>query len=184
MAHVEQRAPATRRLDGTLRRAGEPATPVWARGVGHACYGLLSMLEALPATAPLRQRIERLLTRTLKAMIPHQDAASGLWRNVIDEPAARLETSGSTALACVLFTGLHQQWLDAEVFSPVAEKLFSGMWQMHWHGGLGGSCRGTAAAPELSYYLARPQGWAVEPYLAMAIALRQRWLQDREPSTR
>jgi hypothetical protein len=153
------------------------SAPVWARGVAHGCYGLLSTLEALPEGAPLRTRIQQLLLRIVRGLLPHQDTDSGLWRNVIDMPESRLDTSGSVSLACVLYTGLEQGWLDEDEFAPVTERLFEGLWQMYWHGGLCAHCRGTAASKDVVYYLARPQGWSQAPYLVMAIVLRRQWLR-------
>ena len=175
------------RPDMLLAHTSEPdqtdaqlrTSPVWSRGVGHACYGLLSMLEFLPADAPARTGAQNLLRQILTGLIPHQDQDSGLWRNLIDHPESRLETSGSLALGCVLYTGLGDGWLDEDTFGPVAETTFEGLWRMHWHTGLGAYCRGTAASTDPIYYLSRPHGWAPAPYLSMMITLRQAWLDNQ-----
>lgn len=175
------------RPDGLLAHTSEPhqteaelaVSPVWCRGVGHACYGLLNMLDFLPAGAPARQRTQQLLTHILAGLIPHQDKDAGIWRNLIDHRESRLETSGSLALACVLYSGLKDGWLDEATFGPVAEATFEGLWRMQWHTGLGGYCRGTAASSDPIYYLSRPQGWAPAPYLSMMLTLRDAWLAGR-----
>ena len=67
----------------------------WGRGQGWALYGLVGLLEHLPAEHPDRKTLRSWLDQTAEGLRRAQDPESGMWRNVMGEPGTRLETSGT-----------------------------------------------------------------------------------------
>jgi hypothetical protein len=159
------------RPDGLLAhstREGKPIAPAWARAQTHALYGLIYTLQALPADDPARAGIIELLDAVGRGLMKHQDAATGLWRNVIDHPDARLESSGTTGIVFAYARAVREGWLPRDRYEAMLRKGWDGLRCLYWRGGLAANCRGSGVSLDLSYYLGRPQGWAWMPQLIPA----------------
>lgn len=164
------------RPDGLLAhctRHGRPVAAAWTRGQTHALYGLLYMLEEMQPDQPEFKTVLSLVEQVGEGLRGFQDPRTGLWRNVIDHPASRLESSGTTGIVCVYGRCVNEGWLDRERFEPMLRRAWEGLRSVYWRRGLAGNCRGTGTGDE-AYYLARPQGWATVPQIVMAALEAQR----------
>ncbi|MBI4025426.1 MAG: glycoside hydrolase family 88 protein [Verrucomicrobia bacterium] len=149
------------RDDGLLwhcTRDGRSGGGAWTRGQSHALLGMVFLLEELDRQDPLAMQCIELIRRVSRALLRHQDVRTGMWRNLIDVPSARLETSGTTIFAMVFARGINEGWLDRAEFEPAVRRAWEGVKTRYWRGRLAGWCRGTAGAVDDAYYLARPQG--------------------------
>jgi len=156
-------------------REGAAVTGAWARGQTHALLGLLYTLEELDRNAPEFETILQLLDRVGRGLMRYQDEATGLWRNLLDNPSARVESSGTTGIACVYGRCIEEGWLDRQTYEPMVHRALCGIKRLYWRGGLCAGCRGTGAGYADSYYIARPQGYASIPQQTMAVCLMQKF---------
>ncbi len=149
------------RKDGLLwhcTRGDQPGGGAWTRGQSHALQGLLYVLDEFQPRDPLYERSVGLIRKVCRALLPHQDPQTGMWRNVINIPQARLESTGTMIFTLVCARGINQGWLDRKEFEPAVRRAWDGIKTRYWRGRVAGSCRGTAGAVDDAYYLARPQG--------------------------
>jgi unsaturated rhamnogalacturonyl hydrolase len=58
--------------------------------------------------------------RSLMAGLLPCQAESGLWRQLIDDPAAWEETSGTGMVAFALIMGIKKDWLDKNIYGQAA----------------------------------------------------------------
>src|SRR5690606_14881794 len=154
------------RADGVIEhctREGKPIAAAWGRGHTHALYGCVYALEELDRAEPLFDVILNLLRRVGAGLLRHQDPDTGLWRNLIDHPDARLETTCTCGIAAVFGRCVHEGWLAREPWAGMVERAWQGLKLMYWRGGVGGTSSGDPV-----YYLGRPQGWLALPQLPMA----------------
>lgn len=165
------------RPDGLIAHCtyqGRQVSGAWIRGQTHALYGMLYMLEELPAASVQARRILEVLARVGKALPAFQDKETGLWRNLVDEPRSRLESSGSVGIFTVFARCVNEGWLPRAAFEPMLKNAWRGLKLFYWRSGMAANCRGTAVGADAAYYLARPQGWAWMPQLVQAIVERDR----------
>ena len=165
------------REDGLLAhctRDGRPVAGAWGRGQTHALYGLLYLLEEMETSEPAFGRIVACLARVGEALKRHQDPDVGLWRNVIDHPAARLESSCSSGITYVYGRCVREGWLERRDYEPMLRRSWEGLRTFYWRGGMAANCRGTATGVDEAYYLARPQGWGRMPHLILAATEMER----------
>ncbi|MBI4026705.1 MAG: glycoside hydrolase family 88 protein [Verrucomicrobia bacterium] len=180
LRHVEHIHRYHQRPDGLIAhgsREGQSNNIVWSRGLLHALIGLLYLLEEMDRKDPAFARMLEMIRAAGLGLIKHQDERTGLWRNVIDHPDARLEASGTAGFCYVFARCIREGWLDRATFAPMVRKAWQGVKLMYWRGGLGGNCRGSGLAYDLTYYLGRPQGWAntsPSPWALMALLEVQR----------
>lgn len=163
--------------DGLLwhcTRRGKPISSKWTRGSSHAVYGMLYLLDEMPLSQPERRPVEDLIRAVLRGLKRVQDPTTGLWRNVLDNPGARVECSGSTGFALACARGIRDGWLDRAEFAPMLRAALRGLRRLYWRGGLAANCRGTATGIEPAYYLARQQGWGPIPQYALALVDAER----------
>jgi hypothetical protein len=163
--HIAERHVRCDNLLSHFSREGQPMGAAWARGHAHALYGLLYMLDYLEPQQPPFNRVVELIDRVGQGLLVHQDRTTGLWRNVIDHPDARLESTGTNAFLCVYSRCVRKGWLPRQRYESMLEQAWRGLKRLYWRGGFAAHCRGTATG-DLSYYLGRPQGWGVLPQLA------------------
>ena len=64
----------------------------WGRAMGWYAMALVDTLDFFPADHPARPEIIALLKRLCNGMVRHQDPASGLWYQVVDQGARRAIT--------------------------------------------------------------------------------------------
>lgn len=184
LRHVEFIRAHHQRTDGLIAHwssDGKSPGHVWSRGQFHALIGMLYLLEEMERKDPAFERVVEVIRKAGQSLIKHQDADTGLWRNLIDHPDSRLETSGTAGFCYVFARCIREDWLDRKTFEPMVRKAWQGLKRMYWRGGFAANCRGSGAAVDNTYYLGRPQGYSAGPPLAWALmALLELQKLDRE----
>jgi unsaturated rhamnogalacturonyl hydrolase len=90
------------------RRTGDSAN-FWGRAMGWYMMALVDTLPWYPENDPGRAQLLEILRRTAAAVVKVQDPASGLWRQVLDQPGAKgnyLEASASCMFTYALAKGV------------------------------------------------------------------------------
>jgi unsaturated rhamnogalacturonyl hydrolase len=64
---------------------------VWARAMGWYCMALVDVLDWFPKDHPQRGALVEALKRTMAVVVQYQDAASGLWWQVMDQGPKRFD---------------------------------------------------------------------------------------------
>jgi rhamnogalacturonyl hydrolase YesR len=127
----------------------------WGRGDGWMAAGMSLLLRELPADNPDRPRIMEGYQKMMAALLSHQDA-SGMWRQLIDDPASWPETSSSAMFTFAFITGVKEGWLDAATYGPAAKKGWLALLTyLEPNADLREVCEGTNKKNDRQYYLDR-----------------------------
>lgn len=142
----------------------------WARGNGWVAMTCAEMLESLAPDSPEYRECAGLLDSIASRLLPLQ-TGHGLWRTILDEPAAYEETSASAMFLYSMLVGRRHGVLDAGFDEPI-ERCLDGLasW-IDLDGRLLGCSEGTWPGT-IEYYLGLAQGewwWGTGAYL-MALA--------------
>ena len=114
-----------------------PQSTFWSRGQGWITASLVDVYEALPAGHAGRPQMASMLERMLAALIPLQDA-SGFWHNVVDDPRAALESSGTSLFAYSIRKALDMGMLSGPGYAAAAQRGFDAVTQaVHDDGAVG-----------------------------------------------
>lgn len=144
------------------------SSPVhWARGNGWYAAGMTELLRSLPSSHPRHATILQGFRKMMAGLLPHQ-TDEGTWRQVIDNPAAWVESSGSAMFTFAFISGVKHGWLDSSVYGIPARKAWLGVIRYLDEGAnLRDVCIGTGEAAtsgagtdpsaQMAYYLARPR---------------------------
>jgi unsaturated rhamnogalacturonyl hydrolase len=143
------------------------SSPVlWSRGNGWAAAGMTELLLALPESHAARPAVERGFARMMAGLLRHQDER-GTWRQIMDDPSAWPETSGSAMFAFALASGVEHRWLDRATFGSAARAAWLGvLGHLDDKENLRNVCVGTGEAfgvvgsepsAQQKYYLDRPR---------------------------
>jgi unsaturated rhamnogalacturonyl hydrolase len=101
----------------------------WSRAIGWYLMALVDVLDFFPADHPTRGEIVAILQRTVPAIAQVQDAATGLWWQVLDKGDCAgnyLEASGTCMHIYAIAKGVRTGYL-APNWLAVAEKGFQGL---------------------------------------------------------
>ncbi|AKD05938.1 glycosyl hydrolase family 88 [Pontibacter korlensis] len=101
----------------------------WGRAMGWYAMAVVDVLDFFPPDHPKRKDIEAILQRLAPALQKYQDAASGLWYQVVDQGGREgnyLEASASSMFVYALAKGANKGYLDKR-YRKVAEKGFKGL---------------------------------------------------------
>lgn len=107
------------------------ASNFWGRGVGWYAMALVDVLDYLPQDHPGRAKIIAIYQRLSKALRGVQDAGSGVWYQVLDQPGREgnyLESSGSSMFVYSMLKGIRKGYLD-ESYLPAVKKAYQGLFQ-------------------------------------------------------
>jgi rhamnogalacturonyl hydrolase YesR len=127
----------------------------WGRGNGWMAAGMSELLRSLPKNNPDRPRIMEGYKKMMAALLKHQ-AADGMWRQLIDDPASWAETSGTGMFTFAMITGVKQGWLDAKTYGPAARKAWLALiTYIDDNGDVREVCEGTNKKNDRQYYLDR-----------------------------
>jgi rhamnogalacturonyl hydrolase YesR len=138
----------------------------WGRGNGWVAAGMTEMLMSMSEGDEYYEEIMDGYTKMMDALLTYQ-SEEGIWRQIIDDEEAWLETSGSAMFTFAFVTGVKNGWLDGDTFGPSARKAWLELVENHLadNGDLNDVCVGTGEAygqvgsdPEAQrqYYLDRP----------------------------
>ncbi|NSL90382.1 glycoside hydrolase family 88/105 protein [Chitinophaga solisilvae] len=127
----------------------------WGRGDGWMAAGMSELLRSLPANNPDRARIMQGYTKMMASLLKYQ-AADGMWRQLIDDPASWPETSSTGMFAFAMITGVKQGWLDADTYGPAARKAWLALiGHLDDNADMREVCEGTNKKNNRQYYLDR-----------------------------
>lgn len=127
----------------------------WGRGNGWMAAGMSELLRSLPKDNPDRPRIMQGYKKMMASLLKYQ-AADGMWRQLIDDPASWAETSGTGMFTFAMITGVKQGWLDAKTYGPAARKAWLALvTYIDENGDVREVCEGTNKKNDRQYYLDR-----------------------------
>lgn len=95
----------------------------WGRGNGWMAVGMADLLTYLPENNSDRPKILQEYL-TMMATLKSYQNEEGLWNQLIDDPDAWTETSGSAMFTYAMITGVKNGWLDASEYAPVVRKAW------------------------------------------------------------
>ncbi|MEL7588237.1 MAG: glycoside hydrolase family 88 protein [Prolixibacteraceae bacterium] len=133
-----------------------PETPYnWGRGNGWMAVGMAETLRMLPVNNPDRERIMVGYRKMMGALLKYQDM-DGMWRQIIDDPEAWKETSGTAMFTYAMITGVKNGWLDKKTYGAAARKGWLALiGYLNSDDELAEVCEGTSIKNDHDYYLQR-----------------------------
>jgi unsaturated rhamnogalacturonyl hydrolase len=137
-----------------LHKTDPRGRPVfWSRGNGWVMAGLARTLEYMPPKEPDLARYQTQLRQMAEAIVPLQDAKSGLWHSdLLDaQDYPQPETSGSALITFALAWGVNHGLLSRAQYQPVIAKAWRGLVQQIYADGRLGNIQQTGAGP--AHYL-------------------------------
>ncbi len=127
----------------------------WGRGDGWMAAGMSELLQSLPADNPDRPRILKGYRLMMEGLLKNQDK-SGMWRQLIDDPAAWPETSCTGMFTFAFITGVKEGWLDEKTYAPAARKAWLALvGYLDANADIRDVCQGTNKKNDRQYYLDR-----------------------------
>ena len=113
------------RPDGLFIHAKDGPHP-WGRGNGFAAFGLMDALTYLPAPWPERARVLQSYQAQMKGLAAQQ-AADGMWRQVVDEPGSYREFTVTAMIVTAMARGVRLGWIDAASYRPAIDRAWRGL---------------------------------------------------------
>lgn len=101
----------------------------WGRAMGWYGMALVDVLDNFPAQHPKRQELLNILNRFATAVTKYQDAKTGLWYQILDQPNGKgnyLEASASNMFVYALAKATRLGYLPVK-FESVVTKGFEGI---------------------------------------------------------
>ncbi len=136
---------------------GPEAPFFWGRGNGWVAVALAEVLHSLPADHPQRGLLVERHRLMMEALLPLQ-TPEGAWRQLLDDPEAWPETSGTAMFAYAMSLGMADGLLDVERFGPAVERAWMTLQDyLDDDGNLREVCVGTGKSDDRAFYLARPR---------------------------
>ena len=133
-----------------------PDVPIyWGRGDGWVAVGMTEMLRSLPKDHPKRAQILASYLKMMDTLLKYQ-GADGMWKQIIDNPAAWPETSSTGMFTFAMITGVKNHWLDEKTYGPAARKAWLALTgYINSDGDITNVCEGTNKLNDVQYYLNR-----------------------------
>jgi rhamnogalacturonyl hydrolase YesR len=129
----------------------------WGRGNGWMAAGMAELLRTLPADHPRRARILEGCHKMMATLLQYQDK-DGMWRQLIDQPTAWPETSGTAMFTFAMITGVKSGWLESKTYGPAARKAWLTLaTYLDADANVRDVCAGTNKGDTTEYYLNRPR---------------------------
>lgn len=127
----------------------------WGRGNGWMAVGMTEALRFLPKNHPDRPRILKGYLAMMKGLLKYQ-TSTGMWRQLIDEPKAWEETSGTGMFTYAFITGVKEGWLDKATYGPAARKSWLALiGYIDKNDDIHNVCQGTNKKNDRQYYFDR-----------------------------
>ena len=102
----------------------------WGRAEGWYAMALVDCLDEFPPTHPEVEAINAILRKLADGLVRHQDATSGLWWQVLDQPGRKgnyLESSASSMFVYALAKGINRGYLAREKYLPAVLRGYAGL---------------------------------------------------------
>lgn len=127
----------------------------WGRGNGWMAVGMAEILRILPKDNPNRNRIMDGYHKMMAALLKFQES-DGMWRQIIDDPEAWKETSGTAMFTYAFITVVKNGWLDAKTYGAAARKGWLGLINyINQNDELTEVCEGTNIKNDRNHYMQR-----------------------------
>lgn len=127
----------------------------WGRGNGWMAVGMAELLRSLPKNHPERAKIKNGYLTMMASLLKYQ-LPDGMWRQLIDDPEAWPETSGSAMFTFAIITGVKNGWLDRKIYGPAARKAWLALVSyINENGDVKDVCEGTNKRNNRQFYLNR-----------------------------
>lgn len=144
------------RADG-LYRHSPLCEAAWGRGNGFPALGMALVLSDWPDEHPARPDLIREFQRHIAALKPHQDADTGCWHQVIDEPTSYNEYSCTCMIGFAMLRGIQRGWLEKAEYQPCVDRAWRAVLERTSpEGHLVNVCAGTGKQKTLQDYFDRP----------------------------
>jgi len=101
----------------------------WGRAMGWYAMALVDVLEYFPANHPGRKQLTDILNRLVVAVEKVQDKQSGLWYDILDQPARKgnyVEASASSMFVYAIAKGVRMGYIPAPKLA-IAKKGYDGI---------------------------------------------------------
>jgi len=127
----------------------------WGRGNGWMAVGMAEMLRIMPKDNPNKVRILEGYHKMMAALLKFQEK-DGMWRQIIDDPEAWKETSGTAMFTYAMITGVKNGWLDKKTYGAAARKGWLALiTYINQNDELTEVCEGTNIKNERDHYMNR-----------------------------
>ena len=127
----------------------------WCRGNGWMAVGMTELLSMMPENHPHRPRIMASYKKMMDQLLAYQHA-DGLWGQLIDDPEAWGETSGSAMFLYAMINGVKRGWLKEKTYLPAIVKGWRALVaNINEEGDIEGVCEGTNRSTDRDFYLHR-----------------------------
>jgi len=127
----------------------------WGRGNGWMAVGMAEMLRNIPKDNPNKARIMEGYRKMMFALLKFQEN-DGMWRQIIDDPEAWKETSGTAMFTYAMITGVKNGWLDKKTYGAAARKGWLALvTYINQDGELTEVCEGTNIKNDRNHYMQR-----------------------------
>ena len=160
LAHLALMQKLCLRPDGLYRHSPLDEA-AWGRGNAFPALGMALMISALPPAERAKPIAD--FKRLADALLPFQ-TRNGMWRQVIDHPAAYEEFSATAMIAAAMHMGLREGWLKGARYKLAVERAWDGIKaRTASDGKLMDVCESTGKQPKLEDYLRRTAIWDRDP---------------------
>jgi len=127
----------------------------WGRGDGWLAAGMAELLSILPKENIYRPRIMQGYKNMMQTLLKYQDK-NGMWHQLLDDPTAWPETSGTAMFTFAFITGVKKGWLDEKTYGQAARKAWISLCgYLDEKNDLREICEGTNKKNDRQYYLDR-----------------------------
>jgi rhamnogalacturonyl hydrolase YesR len=127
----------------------------WGRGDGWLAAGMAELLSILPKDNIYRPRIMQGYKNMMQTLLKYQDR-NGMWHQLLDDPTAWPETSGTAMFTFAFITGVKNGWLDEKTYGQAARKAWISLCgYLDEKNDLREICEGTNKKNDRQYYLDR-----------------------------
>ncbi len=144
------------RADGIYRHS-PLCEAAWGRGNGFPALGLALALSEWPDDHPARKELVAEFQKHMAALKPHQDAKTGCWHQVIDQPKSYDEYSCTCMIGFAMQRGISWGWLAKDEYQPCVDLAWRAIKERTGPDGkLVNVCASTDKQKTLHDYLDRP----------------------------
>jgi hypothetical protein len=150
---------------GVDATAGMPSCCKWGRANGWGMMAHAEVMAAIDEVVPGHPNRTDMLNvyRSHSAAMASFQTEEGMWRQLVNESAAWLETSVTSMTVYSLATGIRRGWLDEATFLPVVQLAWPALAStVQADGTVTGICAGTGIGENTpAFYYARPTNYTI-----------------------
>ena len=133
----------------------QPGVAHWGRANGWCLWAQTLLMDVLPKSHPMYNRLLALYRRSVSSIARYQDR-DGMWHQLLDKPDSYPETSCTAMFIYAIAKGVNEGWLESG-FASVARQAWQTLATTYIteQGELKNVCMGTGIAHDLSFYYER-----------------------------